>query len=183
MNAVAAVDLGVTARVAAWLAGLTALTALAIHLVAGAATRDLLAFGFGGVEPTFGTAAGIFANNVRVLAAVLVAAAAVQLGFTERGDRWEGATLFALRSLCDAVIALGCAIHVLVIGAAFGAYGGRTLAATALHAPGELAAFSLALGLYLRARRGRADLRTFAVTSTLAVGALAVAALAETFAY
>ena len=56
------------------LTGLTALTALAIHLAAGAATRDLLGFGFGGVEPTFADAAAIFANNARVLAAVLVAA-------------------------------------------------------------------------------------------------------------
>ncbi|NLT06901.1 MAG: hypothetical protein GXY03_11415 [Solirubrobacterales bacterium] len=183
MTTPAAVDVGLAARVAATLTGLTALTALAIHLAAGAATRDLLGFGFGGVEPTFADAAAIFANNARVLAAVLVAAAGVRLGFAEAGDRWERAALTALRTVCDAVIVLGCTLHVLVIGAAFGAYGTRTLAATALHAPGELAAFSLALALYLRARRGAAGPTAFAATAGLALAALAVAALAETFAY
>ena len=50
---------------------------------------------------------------------------------------------------------LGAAVaaNVIVIGASFGAYGTRMLRAALPHGPVELAAYSLALALYLQGRR------------------------------
>jgi hypothetical protein len=72
---------------------------------------------------------------------------------------------------------------VLLIGAAYGAYGERTVAATLAHGPFELAAFSLALGLYVSARRERLPRGVLVTVSLAAVAALALAALLEAFAY
>jgi hypothetical protein len=167
---------------AAALVGLTAVTAIAVRLVAADDARRLLDLGFDGVDPGLSTAAAIFANNVRVLTALAAACVVVQLRQREPDSGAPGLLLAAVAAVCDGAVLVGCLLHVGVIGSAFGAYGTRTLTATIAHGPAELAAFALLLGLHLTARRRVVPARTMAVTALAAVAALALAALLEAFA-
>ncbi|MDW5597555.1 hypothetical protein VSS74_24610 [Conexibacter stalactiti] len=169
-------------HVALTLAGATLVTAIAVRLAVAADARDLLGFGFAGVPADAGTAAGIFATNTRVLGGVLAACVAVQLGRRQPGDGLPGALLSVLVTVCDAAVLLGCALHALYVGAAIGAYGTRTLEVLVAHGPVEIAAFALALGLYVTARRRTVAVRVTVMTALVAVALLALGALLETFA-
>lgn len=169
-------------RVALVLLALTAAIAIAVHLVAAADMRRLLDFGFGGVPPRLSTAAEIFASNARVLAGVVAACLAVQLGHAHVHGTPARVLLDLMRAVCDAALAITCALHVLVTGAAYGAYGWRTVTATLTHGPVELAAFSVVLALYISSRRAPVPPRTLATTALTALTLLALAALLEAFA-
>jgi uncharacterized membrane protein SpoIIM required for sporulation len=80
------------------------------------------------------------------------------------------------------VLALEVALNVLVVGAALGAYGRRMVTAILPHGLLELAAFAVALALYLRARRVRLAPPRIATTALACVGLLALAAVLETYA-
>ncbi len=73
------------------------------------------------------------------------------------------------------------AANVLVIGAAVGAYGTRMVWAMLPHGPVEVAAYALALALYLQGRRRPLPPHRLAGTITASVVLLAIAALLETF--
>jgi hypothetical protein len=177
-----ALPLAAALRAALLLLALTSLTATAVRLACADAARRLLGFDFPGVPAEPAVAAHIFLNNARLLAGVLVACVAVQLAQRDDGDGLPRILLRVMAAVCDGALLVGCAMHVLVVGIAFGAYGARTLAATAVHGPVELAGFSLALGLYATARRERLPARTLARTALAAPGTLALAAVLETFA-
>ena len=81
----------------------------------------------------------------------------------------------------DLVLLLVATFHVVYVGAAVGAYGGRTVEAMLPHGPVELGAFAMALALYLEARRERLSRQRIAVTALVSFAALAVAALLEVF--
>lgn len=181
----AALPLREALRVALTLLALTALTALAVRLAAAAQARELLGFDFPGVPDRLDAAAAILVHNARVLGGVLAACAAVRLGRRADGATASASERVALRVLaaaCDGALLVACSAHVLLAGAAYGAYGTRTVAATALHGPPELAAFALALGLYLRARRACVSWGTCATTALAALALLTLAALLEAFA-
>ena len=84
-------------------------------------------------------------------------------------------------SALDALVALQSAFNVCVVGAALGAYGTRMAAAMLPHGPLELAAFALALALYLRARQGPLAPRRLAAVAPACIALLVVAAALETY--
>lgn len=169
-------------KVAALLVGLTGGTAMAVHFLAAERARATLDFGFAGVPHTFGTAAGIFANNARVLAAILVACLAVQVGRGLTEPAFARTVGQAIAVICDATLLVLCCLQIVVIGAAYGAYGLQTVRATVLHGPFELAAFSIGLALYLSARCEPLCWRRFVSTSASALALLAAGAVLETLA-
>ena len=79
------------------------------------------------------------------------------------------------------MLAGGVAANVIVIGASFGAYGTRMVRAALPHGPVELAAYSLALALYIQGRRRQLPVRHILAVAALSTSALAAAALLETF--
>lgn len=181
MTAVRGRDLRVAADVAGLLIAATALIAAIVHFAAAGSTRALLDFGFDGVPHTFGTAAEIFLDNVRVLAAVLAACIAVQVGRRAEPSPITKIAVPVITAVCDGALIVACFLHVLLVGAAFGAYGGRTIFPTLLHGPFELAGFSVGLALYVVGRRESLSPARFATTTITAVGLLAIAALLEAF--
>jgi hypothetical protein len=164
-------DLTRAPTVAATLAALTALTSLAVHLLSADEARELLGFTFEGLPKRPGESVDVFTNNVRVLGAVLVACGIVQI-----------ARHSAIVAVCDVALLVGCAVHVLLVGAALGAYGSQTLKTVLAHAPFELGAFSLVLALYAAVRRERVSAWRLVGTALAATAALAVGAVLEVFA-
>ena len=69
----------------------------------------------------------------------------------------------------------------MVIGVSFGAYGTRMARAALPHGPVELAAYSLALALYIQGRRRVLPARHVLAVAALSTSLLAAAAVLETF--
>jgi hypothetical protein len=165
--------------VAAILAAACGVIALSVHLALAAAARHWLAFPFTGIPARPASAAGIFLHNLRALAAVwgllLIAQSAL----------WNadvpGRTCRVLRLSGEALLGAAVAANLIVVGASLGAYGTRMLRATLPHGPFELAAYSLALALYLQGRRRSLPLRLAFGVAALSVATLALAAVLETY--
>jgi hypothetical protein len=160
------------ALVAAALLGGAAVVALAVNVAGQAGAREALAFSFPELPRTAGEALDILLNNLRVLAGVLLAALVARVAAT---------TMRPLVHVCDAALVLAASVHAVLIGAGIAAYGDRMVAALLPHGPLELAAFSLALGLYVRVRRHPLPARTWAATAGTAVLLLTIAAPVEVF--
>ena len=86
------------------------------------------------------------ARSLGVLGLLLIAQLAAR-------DRWPGPRPAAAARGRRAVLAGAIAANVLVVGAALGGYGTRMVRAMLPHGPVELAAYALALALYLQGRR------------------------------
>lgn len=168
-------------RLAAALLGVTGLTAVAVHGVAADEAREVLGFTFDGVPPRLSESVDIFANNVGVLGAVLAACGTAQIAHHAAPAGWERGLFRAMTLICDAALITGCAMNVLLIGTAFGAYGRRTLEGALAHGPFELAAFSLVLALYWAGRRERLGAWRVTIVALASVLALAIGALLEVF--
>ena len=142
-----------------------------------------LRFPFAGIPARPSTAAIIFSHNLRALAAICgllliaqsahwnVSAAGTEPGPAHRTLRWLG----------EALLAAAVAANLLVIGASFGAYGTRMVRAALPHGPVELAAYSLALALYLQGRTRALPARHMLAVLALSVATLALAAVLETY--
>ncbi len=159
------IELPLAGKLAADLLAITAAVAALVHFFAAERARDLLGFG----------------SNTKILAAVLAACLAVQVG---RAAAEGQATRLAYRSLacvCDGTLLLACSIQVVVIGAAYGAYGLRTVEATVAHGPFELAAFSLGLALYIDGRCAPLRWTRFANCAAAAITLLAIGAALEAY--
>lgn len=160
--------------------------ALAVSVFAAADVRDLLGYGFDGIPDRVGEVGAILLNNLRMLAGVFAAAAVAQLA---RGVATDGSALGALVSgfgralawVCDLAVAGSALGHALLIGAATGAYGDRLLSFLLPHGPFELAAYSVALALYVEVRRGAVPARRWIASAAVAVGALALGAPLEVY--
>ena len=157
--------------------------ALAVHVWFAAAARRWLAFPFAGIPARPGEAASIFIHNLRALAAVggllLIAQSAY---WTARQPRNHGPLHGTLRRLGEALLAAAVAANLIVVGASFGAYGTRMLRAALPHGPVELAAYSLALSLYLQGSQAAAPGPAACSRSmALSVSMLAIAAVLETY--
>jgi hypothetical protein len=147
-----------------------------------AETRRLLGFGFTGVPARLDTAVSIFAGNARLLAAIFAAVLVAQSPWLAGRDARRGPVMTALTAAVDTVLTLSVAVNVALVGAALGAYGERMVVAVLPHGPPELAAYALALAVYLHARREPVAARHVVAVAGLCLGGLAVAALLETFA-
>jgi hypothetical protein len=157
---------------------LVAVTAVAAAIVAAAAAesvRDELRFGFGGVPDRLGEAISILTTNLRILSALLAAAVIAELTRSPRRLARAG------QRVMDVLVAAAVVMNAALVGAAIGAYGGRMVAALLPHGPFELAAYALALGLFLRARTGALPAATLLRAGGWAAALLVVAALLETY--
>jgi hypothetical protein len=168
--------------IAAGLVATTLAVAVAVRIMWAADVRRALAFPFAGIPARLDEAASILANNARLLAAVFAAVLVAQSPWIGDPDARWGPVMRALLAAVDAVLALAVALNVALIGAALGAYGARMAAAMLPHGPLELAAYALALGVYVRARREPLSARHVLVVGGCCLGLLAIAALLETFA-
>jgi len=156
--------------------------AAVVHLACAAPARGLLGFGFAGLAARPSTAESIFAHNTRMLSVVFAAILVARTPWATSHDGARGMAATLVLSALDTLLALQVAFNTALIGAALGAYGTRMVGAVLPHGPVELAAYSLALALYLRARRTPVALRHVATTAVVCLGALALAALLETYA-
>jgi hypothetical protein len=178
----ASTDAGAAIRIAIVMLAVASLVGLTVGLVAAEAFRTWLGFTFPRADTAAGEVLAILADNLRLLAAILVACVVAQLAReVSPGTRAERATR-AVVALCDAALIAVAAVHVFLVGAGVGAYGGRMIVALLPHGPVELAAYSLALALYVGSRRERLSARRWAVSGLGSALCLTLAAPLEVFA-
>jgi len=164
--------------VAAALTAAALLTAVVVRLALAAQARRWLGYRFPGVPAHLSTTVWILAHNARGLAGVLGLLTVAQLAARSPGP---ARAQLVLRSAGEVVIAGAITANLLVIGAAIGGYGTRMLVAMLPHGPVELAAYSLALALYLIGRRRALPAARVAVVACASVALLALAAALETW--
>jgi hypothetical protein len=165
--------------VAALVIAAIAASACAIRLLAAGLVGGWLNYRFSGVPARPHEAVAIFVHNGRALAGVFGLLLIAQTAL--RGGAQPGLVQHAVRNAAEAVIAGLIAANVLLVGAGLGAYGGRMARAMLPHGPVELAAFALALAVYLQGRC-RALLAWYVVTAgATSVLLLAGAAVLETY--
>jgi hypothetical protein len=153
--------------------------ALTVHVALAAAAHEWLAFPFTGIPARLAIAASIFLHNLRALAAVSGLLLIAQSALWNTGEPGRASTI--LRRPGEVLLAAAVAANVVVVGASLGAYGTRMLRATLPHGPLELAAYSLALALYLQGRRRPLPLLLVLLVAALSIAALALAAVLETY--
>ena len=174
-----------TAKVAARIAGVLTAAVLAVgvavHLVAAGWARRLLAFSFPGVAPRLDLAATAFLHNLNALLAICGVLLVTQAPYLVTHAAPPGRIHRTLQRACEALLAGGVAANVIVIGAGFGGYGLRMVRAALPHGPVELAAYSLALALYIQGRRRPLAARHILSVAAISISALAAAALLEVF--
>lgn len=157
----------------------TLLVAAAVRVALGAPVRERLGYTFRGVPARPEVAIGIFAHNGRAILGVLGLLLVTQI--TARGEQGSARVKRLVTRVGEPILAGTVGANVLVVGAALGAYGQRMVRAVLPHGPIELAAYSLALGLYLQGRRRPLPAAHLAKVTLASVALLAVAALLETF--
>jgi hypothetical protein len=155
------------AVVAAALA-LTGAVALLTRALGTGGARELLGLPFAPPAREPGEALQAAATNGRYVATPLVAA-------------WAVTSTPCPRFPFDVTLALVFVLNVGAVGVALGAYGTRALHAIAAHWPLELAAFALAGGAYLAARRGGLRLGSLAAAAAACAVLLSAAAVVETY--
>jgi hypothetical protein len=131
--------------------------------------RRALSFDFAGAERTPVATLQIAVHNARLVAAVLLCAAAAH-----RLPR-------PARLLADVVLSILLVANAGLVGVAFGAYGAHLAVAIAPHLPVELAALSLAGGAYMRASRHPVPAVTLALVATACALLVVIAATLETY--
>jgi hypothetical protein len=159
------------ARSASTAAGLLAAigaVAVTVRLTgASSAARGWLAFEFSRPPATPTALLAVAAGNLRLAVAVLLAALLVGLRP-------------AIRPALDVVMGALAGVNATAVGVALAAYGTRLLGAAA-HAPLELAAFAVAGGAYLNARRPPLDGRQLIAAAAASSLLLTAAAVLETY--
>jgi hypothetical protein len=149
------------------------------RLLAAAPTRRWFDYPFTGLPARVGEAAVIAAHNGRALSGVFGLLLIAQVALREpTGPRLAQR---ALRGAGEALLAGQLAANVLIVAASLGAYGPRMARALLPHGPLELAAFALALALYLQGRRRELPIRHVAAAGAASALLLAAAAALETF--
>ena len=164
-------------RVAGVLLAVFALTAIVVRLLAAGPVRSWLGFPFTGVPATVVEAARIFANNATAMFGLFGLLLIAQLAERRphgpaRAQRW-------IQTGGELLLAGAIAANLVVVGAALGAYGTRMVRAVLPHGPVELAAFAVAIALYLQGRQRALPVRQLLLTAAASVGLLAAAALLE----
>ena len=158
-----------SASTAAALLTTIAVVAVTVRLAgATSAARCALAFEFSRPPATPEEALAVVGGNLRLAGAVLLAAVLVAL-------RPE------IRPALDMVIGALAGLNVTTAGIALAAYGTRLLQVVAAHAPLELAAFAVAGGAYLSARRHALDGGQLIAAAAASSLLLAAAAVLETY--
>ena len=158
---------------------IAACIALAVIVAVAAPVQacDWLGFAFPGVAARPAVAVGIFTHNLRSLTGVFVLLILARLAPRAPDKRTARLTI----RLCELLLAGAITANVVVVGAALGAYQERMVLALMPHGPVELAAYSLALALYLTDRRRNLRPAYVAEAGAACVALLAIAAMLETF--
>jgi hypothetical protein len=172
-----------TARLTAWVAMLALagvlLVAVMVDLALAGQARTWLDYGFRGLPARPEVAAWIFVHNARAIGGVFGLLLVAQLAARRLGGpRLAERLILATGEL---ILAGVVAANVLVVGAGLGAYGWRMARAELPHGPVELAAYALALALYLQGRRRALPARHLFRVVGAGVALLALAAALETF--
>jgi hypothetical protein len=168
---------GLAARVALGLLAVIAMVALAVRLACAGRVRAWLGFPFTGVPASLEEAARIFAHNAGAMLGIGGLLLIAQLA--ARRPEGPARTQRYLQVAGELLLAGVIAANLAVVGAALGAYGDRMLRAVLPHGPVELAAFALAIALYLQGRHRALAARHLLTTATASLGLLAAAALLE----
>lgn len=132
--------------------------------------RKTLRFGFGGVEQSPSEVARLAIHNARFAGGTLLCA-----GLAPR------LTKHARRAV-DLLLGGLLTFNAAAVGIAIGAYGTRTITATAIHLPVEFAALSLAGGAYMQACKQPLSARELAAVAAATALLLVAAAALETYA-
>jgi hypothetical protein len=158
----------------------TSLIALVVDMGFAAAARRWLAFGFAGLPARPAEAVSIFRHN---LGALLTVAGLLVIAQTPywAGETQPGRSHRLVRGVGEVLLSGAVAANVAVVAASFGAYGARMIRAALPHGPLELAAFSMALGLYMKGRDRPIPVGLMVVVWVLSVAGLALAALLEVY--
>ena len=158
---------------------IAACIALAVIVAVAAPVQacDWLGFAFPGVAARPAVAIGIFAHNLRSLSGVFVLLIFARLAPRAPDKRTAQLTV----RLGELLLAGAITANVVVVGAALGAYRERMVLALMPHGPVELAAYSLALALYLTDRRRNLPAAYVATAGVACVALLAIAAVLETW--
>ena len=166
-----------TVRVALALLAAVAAVALLVRLLAAGRLRGWLGFPFTGVPATLPEAGRIFTHNASAMLGVFGLLLIAQLA----ARRPQGAATVHrfIQRAGELLLAGVIAANLAVVGAALGAYGPRMARAVLPHGPVELAAFALAIALYLQGRQRLLTLGHLAATTTAALALLAAAAVLE----
>ena len=164
-------------RVALMLLAVIAVIAIIVRVVAAGRAREWLGFPFTGVPATPPEAGRIFAHNAGAMLGafglLLIAQVAARRPHGPATvQRW-------IRAAGELLLAGVIAANLAVVGAALGAYGTRMVRAVLPHGPVELAAFALAIALYLQGRHRAIAARHLIATGAASLGLLAAAAVLE----
>ena len=172
-----------TIRPAAVIVGSLTASVLLVALVTRATlagqARGWLHYAFPGVPARWDVAVGIFAHNGRAILGVFGLLLISQLA--ARHPDGPGRAQRSILAAGELILAGVILANVLVVGAGLGAYGERMAQAELPHGPVELAAYSLALSLYLEGRKRALSAARLTKVAAASVALLAIAAALETF--
>jgi hypothetical protein len=174
-----------TGKIAVGIAGALTVAVLAVgvavHITAVASASRLLGFHFAGIPARATVAATVFVHNLHALLAIAGALLVAQMPYLVDRAADPGRSQRMLRVVCEVGLAGAVAANVMVIAVSFGAYGSRMARAALPHGPIELAAYSLALALYIQGRHRVVPARHILAVALLSTTLLAAAAAVETF--
>jgi hypothetical protein len=160
------------------LAGVLIVAALVDVALAGQA-RVWLGYRFRGLPARPNVAAAILVHNLRAILGVFGLLLIAQVAARRPGGPGRAQRLVLAGG--ELILAALIAANVLVVGAGLGGYGWRMARAELPHGPVELAAYALALALYLQGRRRALPPSHLAKVVAVSVALLALAAVLETF--
>jgi hypothetical protein len=167
------------ALIASTLIAAVALIAAVTRVAFAGQARGWLGYRFPGVPARPDIAVLIFEHNLIALLGVLGVLLIAQIA--ARAFDGPGPIQRAVHVCAELSLTAGIAANTLVVGVAIGAYGTRMVAAVLPHGPVELAAYTLAIALYLHGRRRALPARRIVPTIATSLALLAVAAVLETF--
>ena len=148
-----------------------------VAMAAPVQARGWLGFTFPGLAARPAVAVGILAHNLRSLSGVFVLLIFARLAARAPDKR---SARLGVR-LGEVILAGAITANVAVVAAALGAYRERMVLALMPHGPVELAAYSLAIALYLQDRRRNLPAAYVAKVAVACVALLAIAAVLETW--
>jgi hypothetical protein len=168
-----------TATVAMLTLAAVLIVAALIDVALAGQARAWLGYQFPGLPARPNVAVAIFVHNARAILGVFGLLLVAQIAARRSGGPGRAQRLILA---CGELTLTGMiAANVLVVGAGLGAYGWRIARAELPHGPVELAAYALALALYLQGRRRALPARHLAKVGAATVALLALAAALETF--
>ena len=168
-----------TATVAIFTLAAVLIVAALVDLSLAGQTRAWLGYRFRGLPASPNVAAAILMHNLRAILGVFGLLLIAQLAARRPGGVGRAQRLILAGG--ELILAGVIAANVLVVGAGLGGYGLRMARAELPHGPVELAAYALALALYLQGRRRALPRSHLARVVAVSVALLAIAAGLETF--